>query len=255
VTGPAVPRAARSMRRDWDLLCSGTEQPRAFHPSMVDDLPEPARRWLTHAIAPDTPLWQSVELSMRGQIRIGAWRPFTARQVLAPPRGFIWAAQARFLGLPVVGFDRLSSGSGQMRWRLGGLIPVMSATGPDITRSAAGRLAGEMVLVPTTFPAATWTPGSDGDRVVVTWEINGQNESAELHVGQDGALVGVLIQRWGNPNGAPFGRYPFGVALEAEETFAGVTIGSVLRAGWWWGTDRQAEGEFFRAQITEATFR
>jgi hypothetical protein len=34
-----------------------------------------------------------------------------------------------------------------------------------------------------------------------------------------------------------------------------VTIGSVLRAGWWWGTDRQPEGEFFRAQITRATFR
>jgi hypothetical protein len=243
------------MRRDWDLLCSGTDRPEAFDPSMVADLPEPARRWLTHAIAPGIPLWQSVELSMRGQIRIGAWRPFTARQVLAPPRGFIWAAHARFFGLPVVGFDRLSSGSGQMRWRLGGLIPVMSATGPDVTRSAAGRLAGEMALVPTTFPAATWTPGSDGDRVVVTREINGQDESAELHVGPHGTLLGVLMQRWGNPNGAPFGRYPFGVAIEAEQTFAGVTIGSVLHAGWWWGTDRQAEGEFFRAQITGATFR
>jgi hypothetical protein len=27
---------------------------------------------------------------------------------------------------------------------------------------------------------------------------------------------------------------------------------SVLRAGWWWGTDRQDEGEFFRAEITDA---
>ena len=61
--------------------------------------------------------------------------------------------------------------------------------------------------------------------------------------------------RWGNPNGAPFGRYPFGVAIEAEQTFADVTIGSALRAGWWWGTDRQPDGEFFRAQITGATFQ
>ena len=78
-----------------------------------------------------------------------------ARQVLAPPRGFVWAATARFIGIPVIGFDRLSSGSGQMRWRLGGLVPVVSATGPDVTRSAAGRLAGETVLVPTTSRAAT----------------------------------------------------------------------------------------------------
>ncbi|HEX2298741.1 MAG TPA: DUF6544 family protein [Pseudonocardiaceae bacterium] len=255
MTASSVPRAARSVRREWDLLSSSTDQPKAFEPSMVADLPEPARRWLTHAIAPGTPLWQTVELSMHGQIRLGAWRPFTARQVLAPPRGFIWAATARFLGIPVTGFDRLSSGSGQMHWRLGGLVPVMSATGPDVTHSAAGRLAGEMALVPTTFPAATWTPGSDDDRVVVTWRIDGQDESAELQIGPDGRLVGVVMQRWGNPNGAPFGRYPFGVAIEAEQTFTGVTIGSALRAGWWWGTDRQAEGEFFRAEITEAKFR
>jgi hypothetical protein len=63
------------------------------------------------------------------------------------------------------------------------------------------------------------------------------------------------MQRWGNPNGAPFGRYPFGVAIEAEQTFAGVTIGSALRAGWWWGTERQPEGEFFRAEIIDAVFR
>ncbi|MGY2002664.1 DUF6544 family protein [Blastococcus sp. SYSU DS1024] len=255
MTGTSVPRAARSVRGEWELLNHDTPQPGIFHPAMVADLPEPARRWLTHAIAPGTPLWETVELSMHGQIRIGAWRPFTARQVLAPPRGFIWAATARFLGIPVTGFDRLSSGSGQMHWRLGGLIPVMSATGPDVTRSAAGRLAGEMALAPTTFPAATWTAGSDDDRVVVTWRIDGEEESAEFHIGPDGELLGVLMQRWGNPNGEPFGRYPFGVDIEAEQTFAGVTIGSALRAGWWWGTGRQPEGEFFRAQISAATFR
>ncbi len=66
--------------------------------------------------------------------------------------------------------------------------------------------------------------------------------------------MGVVLQRWGNPGGAPFGRYPFGRAVEAERTWSGVTIASVLRAGWWWGTDRQDEGEFFRARITGARF-
>lgn len=72
--------------------------PAAFDPAMVAGLPEPARRWLTHVIAPGTPLWRSVELSMVGQIRLGSWRPFTATQVLAPPKGYIWAANARLLG-------------------------------------------------------------------------------------------------------------------------------------------------------------
>jgi hypothetical protein len=249
-TAPAVPRAARSVRADWERLRSGTGRPETFDPSLVTGLPEPTRRWLLHAIAPGTPLWPSVELTMRGEIKLGAWRPFTARQVLAPPHGFIWAATARVCGLPVTGFDRLSSGSGQMRWRLGGLVPVLSAAGPDVTRSAAGRLAGEMVLAPTTFRAATWTSGPDGDRAVVTCRIDGADERAELHVGPDGRLLDVSLQRWGNPSGAPYGRHPFGVAIEAEETFEGVTIGSRLRAGWFWGTDRQNDGEFFRAEIT-----
>lgn len=63
-----------------------------------------------------------------------------------------------------------------------------------------------------------------------------------------------MIERWGNPNGSPYGRYPFGVTVEAERTFAGITIASELRAGWW-GTSRQEEGEFFRARITDAVFR
>jgi hypothetical protein len=255
VTTPPVPAAARRVRREWEALTAPGGLLETFDVARVGDLPEPARRWLVHAIAPGTPLWRSVVLTMRGEIRLGTWRPFTARQVLAPPCGFVWAATARLSGLPVTGFDRYSSGTGQMDWRLGGLVPVMTATGPDVTRSAAGRLAGETVLLPTAFRGATWAPGADADRTVVTWRIGAQDESAELQVGPDGRLLGVTMQRWGNPGGVPFGRHPFGVAIEDERTFAGVTIGSVLTAGWWWGTDRQADGEFFRARITGADFR
>jgi len=139
-----VPRAARAVRCDREQLASASGSPEPFDESMLADLPEPARRWLRHAIAPGAPLWQSVVLTMSGEIRLGSWRSFTAHQVLAPPHGFVWAATTRIFGLPVRGFDRYSSGSGQMNWRLGGLTPVMTATGPDVTRSAARRLAGEM---------------------------------------------------------------------------------------------------------------
>jgi hypothetical protein len=242
------------VRQDWEALAAGAGTAEPFDPAAVAGLPAAARRWLTHAIAPGTPLAPSVVLTMRGEIRLGAWRRFTATQVLAPPRGFVWAATARVLGLPVTGFDRYSRGSGQMDWRLAGLVPVMRASGADVTRSAAGRLAGEMALAPTTYRGATWTAGADDDSAVATWRIDEQEESAEFSVAADGRLLGVLMQRWGNPSGEPFGRYPFGVAVEAERTLAGVTIASQLRAGWWWGTERQAEGEFFRARITGVRF-
>jgi hypothetical protein len=221
---------------------------------MVAGFPEPVRRYLTHAIAQGTPLWQSVEVSMAGEIKIGSWRPFTATQVVSP-RGYIWAAVARLFGFPVLGYDRLSNGTGEMRWRLLDLVPVVSVEGPDIARSAAGRLASEIVLIPTTFGGAAWTRGDEADTAVASWGAGEQQQRVELHVGPEGQVKDVLIQRWGNPNNSPFGRYPFGVTVSAERTDAGVTLPADFRAGWWWGTDRQSEGEFFRARITKVTFR
>ena len=76
-----------------------------------------------------------------------------------PSAGYIWAARCNLWGLPVTGYDRLTAGTGEMRWRLAGMIPVMSGSGRDVTRSAWGRLASEGVLLPTTFGQATWAEG------------------------------------------------------------------------------------------------
>jgi hypothetical protein len=142
-----------------------------------------------------------------------------------------------------------------MRWRLLDLLPVVSAEGPDITRSAAGRLASEIALIPTGFAGATWTGGEDADTALATWGDGDQQERVELHLGPAGELREVLMQRWGNPSDSPFARYPFGVTVTSERTDAGVTVPADFRAGWWWGTERQSEGEFFRARLTEVTFR
>ena len=218
-----------------------------FDPAAITGFPEPARRWLGHAITPGTPLWSSVELTMHGQIRLGRWRPFTARQVLTPPDGYLWAARTRLAGLPVTGYDRLGSGGGEMRWRLMRLIPVQNGSGPDVTRSAYGRLAGEIALIPTAFRHASWSQGEHANATVATWRFGDDTEAAELEVKPDGRLAGVRISRWGNPGGAPFRRYRFGVRIEAESRFGGITIPSVFRAAW-------HDSEFFRAEITGAVF-
>jgi hypothetical protein len=252
----AAPRAARALRSDWAALAGGAPQHERFTEEGLDDLPEPARRWLIHAIAPGTPLWSSVVLTMHGEIRLGSWRRFTAREVLAPPRGLIWAATARVAGFPLAGFDRYSSGAGQMRWSLFGVLPVMRASGTDVTRSTAGRLAGEAMLwMPTAFPAATWSESADPDSAVAGWRIGEYDDAVHVHVDSSGRLDGISQQRWGNPGGKGYGRRPFGAALESDRTFDGVRIASQVRAGWWWGTDRQEEGEFFRAEISDAVFR
>jgi hypothetical protein len=251
---PKIPWAGRRVRNDWAELAAATVDPAPFDTAMVADLPEPARRYLTRNISPGTPLWESVQLSMRGTIKIGAWRSFTASQVVAQPGGYIWAANARLFGVPVIGYDQLAGGTGQMRWRLLDLIPVVTANGPDVTLSAAGRLASEIALLPTAFHSAVWTAAGP-DTAVATWGAGPEEQRVELRLGPHGELRDLLIQRWGNPDGEPFGRYPFGVTVQQERTDRGVTLPAVLSAGWWRGTDRQAAGEFFRARITGVTFR
>ena len=111
-----------------------------------------------------------------------------------------------------------------MRWRLLDLVPVVSTDGPDMARSAAGRLASEIALIPTAFGGATWTAGDSPDTAVATFGAGEEQERVELHLGPAGQLRDVLIQRWGNPDGSPFGRYPFGVTVDGERTDAGVTL-------------------------------
>jgi len=118
-------------------------------------LPEAARRYLEHAIAsgtrlaPGTRLARAVRLRMHGEIKLRRWYPFRAEQVIVWNRGFIWSATVRMSGMPIRGSDRLVDGEGAMRWRLLGLIPIMTASGPDIRRSAAGRVAAEAVWLPS----------------------------------------------------------------------------------------------------------
>lgn len=250
------PRAARSVAAAWRRLARANAPEGRMGTSLLDGLPAPARRWTSTAVPEGTPLWGAVELHSRGEIRIGSWRPYVARQVLTTAGGFIWAATARVAGLPVTGFDRYCDGSGEMRWKLLGLLPVMTGTGDDTTRSAAGRFAGEAVsLLPTAFSSASWTDDSDGDPdvAVATVGAAGDDHEVRLRIDAEGSLRSVSLMRWGNPGGGAFGLHSFEVTVDDEERFEGVRLMSRFRAGWRTHPDQPVE-EFFRAEITAARF-
>ena len=257
---PSVPWPARPVARQWRRLAACAAPTERMSDALLDGLPEPARRWLSAAIPVGTPLWDGVEFVGRGTIRLGSWRPFTAQQILAVPDGFIWAATARFAGLPVAGFDRYGSdrsGSdvGEMRWRLLGVVPVMTGSGPHVTRSAAGRFAAEATaLLPTAFRHATWTADPDPDIAMAAWHVAGLDHVVRVRVDRDGGLSEVSIDRWGNPDGGPYGNHPFVVTVDAERRFDGVRMISAFRAGWRTDGSEPPAGEFFRAEITGVRF-
>jgi hypothetical protein len=251
-----IGRAGRPALATWQNLQPDRPLTQRFDTSMVADLPEPARRWLTHAISPGTPLWQSVVLHMHGHIHIAAWMPFTAVQLHTPPDGYVWAARATAGPIPIIGYDRYAGDDGEMHWALFGRIPVMRASGADLIRAAAGRAAIDAIFVPTACigPNVIWSEGHTRDTVVAEWHIGGFVQRCELTVAVDGSLLKVTMARWAQPKGEEWGEYPFGGLLEGEVEFAGVRVPKRARVGYFIDSDRWDKGEFFRAEITSAEY-
>ncbi|WP_439031105.1 DUF6544 family protein [Gordonia terrae] len=248
-----VPRAARSIASAWHGLEATGGDGEVFRPEMCATLPDPVRRWLTSSIAAGSPLARRVRLTMGGSIFLRSWRTFHADQLIVAGHGFIWAARTRVGGLSVQGFDRFTGSDGEMRWKMVGLVPVVTATGPDVSRSAAGRLAGESVLVPTSLPGASWR-AVDAASAEVVWTLpGGYTESVTIECTAAGDLRRIHMQRWGDPFGQGFARYPFVVDLSEPRTFGGITIPTRWAARWE-DPVTATRLEFFRAEIADAVF-
>jgi hypothetical protein len=247
------------------LWNSAIPEQRTFNPDDFTHLPDAARRYLEHAmaepllrrIAPGTALASAVRLKMHGEIKLKTWLPFTAEQVVCWQRGFIWSATAWMNHLPVVGSDRIIDGTGSMQWKLLGLLPVMVGTGPDITRSAAGRFHAESMLLPSVFcrDDVHWS-STDAACPHASFVAQGEQADLDFTLDPSGGLKTAQLHRWGNPDGGEHRYVDFGAVVEDEGTFGGYTIPTRLRAGWYFGSERfEPEGEFFRATVDGAIYR
>lgn len=228
-----------------------------FDPDDVADLPPPARRMLVNALSPGVELTPTVILEMEGEIRVKRWMPFRARQVLRAGSGFVWKASAGRPPVVFTGGDTYCKGRGSLDFRVWGLIPVVRAAGRDVDRSAAGRLVAETVAwapqALTPQMGAVWT-GLDESRAIVTLPVGEETTDVTVTVDPQGRLEDLSMHRWGDPVPGDFGLIPFGGGFTDITDFAGIRIATVGRVGWWWGTDRQPEGEFFRFRIRGARF-
>lgn len=240
----APPWLPARVAADWSDLAARDAGPRC-EPAVPEALPEPAARWLRRAVPLDAGYPSVVEFGLHGRIRIGRPRPFTAVQVLAPGAGYIWAVRTRLLGLPVTGFDRWTRGTGEMRHRILGRLPLVQASGPDLTRSAAGRLAAESVMWPPAAldPAIEWRQlGTDS--VMMRVPVAGTAHEVTLTIGPDGRLLGVRVPRWARRGRGPYRERMFVVDVRHEEAFAGVLIPARIVAGY-------ADEEPFIAQTVD----
>jgi uncharacterized protein DUF6544 len=229
-----------------------------FTEDMVSDLPAPARRYLLHAIRPGTPLASSIRLEMGGTMRLKPgqeWMPMKARQVLAPPNGFVWRAEVGDGLMRFSGADHYANGSGRMRFWLWGIIPLVQQEGQNVSRAALGRMVCETIWLPSSLlpqRGVQWE-ASDDESARATMKIGDETVALNLFIEPDGRLREIRILRWGDQTeDGSFGYVPFGGQIQEERDFGGYTIPSKVAVGWRLGTDRYFE--FFRARIETAVF-
>jgi hypothetical protein len=217
----------------------------------LDGLPTAARRLLGAAIENGTPLAAAARLQMRGSIKLKRWLPFRAYQIIAPGVGFVW--RARVAGL-IDGFDRSVDGRGEMQWKLARLFTVAKGSGPDVTRSTAGREAGEAFWLPTALLPSfgvEWL-ASEETHAVARIPTSTERIDVRYEIDAGGHVQSLALQRWGDPhNTGTFGLHTFGGAMSRHEKFGGVTIPTRGAVGWHFGETEWATGEFFRFEVTD----
>ncbi|MBF9031727.1 hypothetical protein HKCCE3408_15105 [Rhodobacterales bacterium HKCCE3408] len=240
------------------LIAAQPSDPARFTPEMVADLPEPARRFFSFAIAEGTPLFTVARIEMEGQFGMGdaaapGYMPMHATQVLAAPDGFVWAMSAGAGAFRMSGSD---SGSWTRFW-LYGVVPVARLGGnPDHRRAAFGRYVAEAVFwTPAAVlpgPGVTWAPVSD-DTARVTMRHDGLEQSVEVTVAADGRPLQVSFQRWSDANPEKVYRLqPFGGYLSEFREFGGFTLPTHVEAGNMFETEDYFP--FFIVDITDISF-
>nr|WP_245599956.1 DUF6544 family protein [Embleya scabrispora] len=174
-----------------------------------------------------------------------------SRQTLTPPTAFRWDARVRGpAGIRINGFDRLDANGGTTHWRLFGVLPFVGASLTDITRSTAGRLAGEYVMMPAFAlrPEVRWQ-AVDDTRAVAHVVVAGHPHEVTVTVSPSGALASVSLPRWGNPDGGPWREHRFTATFDGEASRGGLLLATGIHAGW------ESTGAFIRYDIDAADFR
>jgi hypothetical protein len=236
---------------------------RRFDPAELDPLPEVARRYLAHAIAPGTPLFSVALLEMAGQFLLGDPHSpqiyaMKAREVIRQPDEFVWLPRMNSGLVTISGSDGHVAGKAWTRFWMGATVPVAQAdSNPDLIRSAAFRGAAEAALwLPTTLlpsRGATWEEAGQ-DQARVTIPSGDHPVTLLLTLNDEGGVQQVSGQRWSNANpDKSFRLQPFGGTILAERRFGGLTIPSEVAMGNHFGTEDYLP--FFQARLTGASYR
>ena len=237
------------------LLYAGVRRPEPsaapITDAAIDALPPPVARWLRRAGVIGRPPVSNARLRQRGEMRTAPGQPFVgahAEQYFAvEPPGFVWAVRLRMKGLPIAGRDAYLDGRGRMLITVGGLVPIVDATGSTIDQGTLLRFLGEIIWFPgaALAPYITWR-AIDDVTAEATMTHGGVTATARFTVDADGRVTGFRARRYMDDRGGAH-LEDWYVPIDAWARFDGVEVGTRGAVIW-----QLAAGafEYYRWEIT-----
>jgi hypothetical protein len=239
-------------RRIAEVLTSAGASPPAPVVSEADlaHLPAPVATYVRRSGAIGRTRVTIMHAVMHGRIRSGPdapWMLFEAEQVnsFAGTWRRMFFMNATMRGLPVDVFHVYDGGNATMRARVCSLIPVVDASGTDMSRAERVTVVNDIcVLAPAVLPFAdvVWE-GVDARRTRAVFHIDGQDVRVELAFGEDGALVDFVSddRLRADEGGTSFARQRWSTPVLATAPQHGCMLASRGQARW---HAPEPEGEF-----------
>jgi hypothetical protein len=178
------------------------------------DLPPALRRFAERSGLPSPEKLRWIRVEQEGEMRLkpgGEWIPFRGAETFAIPRtAFVWRAEMRMFGLPVLVTDSFDGRDGRLEARLLGALPLAQDRGPQVSQGEMLRYLAEVIWIPAALlanPELSWEQ-LDERKLRGTAEVAGIRVEAGFELDEAGDIVRISVRerpRSGSDAPAPWG--------------------------------------------------
>lgn len=190
-----------SLRAEYDRDVEGHVRAASDAPVTDADLahlPAPVQQYLRLAGVVGKARVHNFRVRMHGRIRNGRqdrWMPFAAEQYnVVDPAARLFYLDASMFTIPAQGYHRYVGSSASMRVKAAALVPVVAATGSEMTQGETVTMLNDMcIMAPATLiePTITWE-AVDGCTARACFTNAGHSIRAELSFNEAGELTNFV---------------------------------------------------------------
>jgi hypothetical protein len=230
--------------------------PRPITDADLTRLPPAVQRYLRRVGVVGKPRVRSFHATFRAEMRLrpdAAWMEASAEQYnfYDPPARLFFMEASRF-GVPFDALHRYRGNAATMEVRVAGLVPVIDASGPEMTQGETVTLLNDMCV---------WAPGAlvdapirweqlDDQHARATFSNAGRTVSGTLSFDRAGDLVGFLSHDRYQSDGKQNRLLPWSTPVSGHRQFGDYRLPGEGEARWQEPSGEWTYGRFFLQRIT-----